>query len=260
MDYKTIIDSVNRRAYTSRAVLSWYKELDVFPGPEQAILEEISPLIKNKRLLDIAIGAGRTTKRLLGLSRDYVGIDYAPDMVEAAKGRYPEASILCRDARDLADFNDASFDFVLAAANCLDYMVHEERITVLKEIRRVLGAGGLFMFSTHNRDYQHFDRLPWQQGISFDLNFIKNCVHGLCYFPQHLRLKKHAVHRDRYAVINANGHGYSLLTYYISINHQVEQLKESGFAETRAYGFGGLVQGSETNSPWIYYLTRKSAD
>ena len=45
------------------------------------------------------------------------------------------------------------------------------------------------LFSTHNRDQRHFDRLPWQEGLSFDLNFIKNCVHALSYLPKHLSLK-----------------------------------------------------------------------
>ena len=259
MDYKTIVDEVNRRAYTSKPVLSWYQNLDIIQKPERAILEKISPLIKDKRLLDIGIGGGRTTRLLLTIGKDYVGIDYAPDLVEAAKGRYPEANILCRDARDLTNFDDATFDFALSSNNSLDYMVHEDRIRVLAEICRVLKPDGLFMFSAHNRDYKHFDRLPWQQGLSFDLNFIKNCAHALCYFLKHLGLKKHAVHRDEYAVINDNAHGYSLLTYYISIKKQIEQLEQTGFGETEAYDFDGKVRQSDTTSPWIYYLTRKHA-
>ena len=213
MDYKTIVDQVNRRAYTSNPVLSWYQDLEVIQDAERAILEKISPLIKDKRLLDISIGGGRTTKLLLPISRDYVGIDYAPELVETAQGKYPDATIICRDARDLTSFADTAFDFVLVSNNGLDYMVHEDRITVMEEIFRLLNQNGLFMFSTHNRDYENFNRLPWQQGLSFDLNFLKHCEHALFYVPKHLRLKKHARHTDDYAVINDNAHGYSLLTY-----------------------------------------------
>lgn len=259
MDYKTIVDEVNRKAYTSKPVLNWYQNLDVIQAPERAILEKISSQIKDKRLLDISIGGGRTTAFLLPISRDYVGIDYAPDLVETAQRRYPEATILCRDARDLKSFADATFDFALSSNNGLDYMVHEDRIRVLGEICRVLKRGGLFMFSTHNRDYKHFDRLPWQQGLSFDLKFFKNCAHALCYLPKHLSLKKHAVYRDEYAVINDNAHGYALLTYYISINSQVAQLEQTGFGETEAYDFDGRVCQAGTTSPWIYYLTRKQS-
>jgi SAM-dependent methyltransferase len=259
MDYKTIVDEVNRRAYTSKPVLSWYQNLDVIQAPERAILEKISAQIKDKRLLDISIGGGRTTRLLLPISKDYVGIDYAPDLVETAKGKYPEANILCRDVRDLTSFENATFDFALSSNNGLDYMVHEDRIRVLGEICRVLKHGGFFMFSTHNRDYKHFDRLPWQQGLSFDLNHFKNCVHALYYLPKHLSLKKHAVHRDEYAVINDNAHGYSLLTYYISLRRQIEQLEQMGFGETEGYDFSGKVRQSDTTSPWIYYLTRKQS-
>ncbi len=256
MEYKKIIDAINRRAYTGKPMLHWYGDLDVMQDAERAILEQIGPLIKNKRLLDIGVGGGRTTKLLLPISRNYVGIDYAPDLVETAKGKYPEANILCRDARDLTSFDNATFDFVLASNNGLDYMVHEDRIAVMKEVFRVLKASGLFMFSTHNRDYEDFDRLPWQQRLSFDLDFLKNCAHALYYLPKHLSLNEHAMQSDKYAVINDNAHGYSLLTYYLSIDQQIEQLTQAGFVGTEAYGFAGTVCQSDTSSPWIYYLTR----
>jgi SAM-dependent methyltransferase len=257
MDYKTIVDEVNRRAYTSKSVLSWYQELELIQKAELAILEKISPQLKDGRLLDIGLGGGRTTAFLLPISRDYVGIDYAPDLVAAAKQKYPEATILCRDARDLTCFDDASFDFVLVSNNGLDYMVHEERIKVVRDIFRILNPDGHFIFSTHNRDYANFDRLPWQQKNSFNLNFLKNCAHALIHLPKHLYLQKHARHSDLYAVINDNAHDYSLLTYYISIKRQIEQLTEVGFVNTEAYDFEGITRQADTTSPWIYYLSRK---
>ena len=258
MDYKAIVDEVNRRAYTSPSVFSWYQELEVIQETERAILERISPEIKDKPILDISIGGGRTTAALLPISHDYVGIDYAPDLVEAAKKKYPGATIMCRDARDLSCFGDASFDFVLVSNNGLDYMVHEDRIQVMSEIFRVLKPKGYFMFSTHNRDYRNFDLLPWQQAGAFDLSFIKNCAHALLHLPKHLSLKKHARHSDWYAVINDNAHGYSLLTYYITIERQIEQLRGVGFVTTEAYDFAGIRRERDTTSPWIYYLTRRA--
>ncbi len=257
MSYKATVDEINRRAYTSKPLLSWYRDLDVIQAPERAILEKVLPLIKDQTLLDIGIGGGRTTSFLLPLSKQYVGIDYAPNLVEAAQDRYPEADILCRDARDLTNFDDATFTFALASNNGLDYMVHEDRVKVLGEIWRLLKPGGLFVFSSHNRDYQYFDRLPWQQGLSLNLNYFKTCAHALFYLPKHHSLKKHALHRDEYAVINDNAHGYSLLTYYISIEKQIAQLEQVGFGETEAYDSEGEVRQSDTTSPWMYYLTRK---
>ncbi len=257
MDYKTIVDEVNRRAYTTKSVRSWYQRLDFIQDSEQAILEKITPRLRDKRLLDISIGAGRTTGLLLPISKDYVGIDYAPDLVAATRSKYPEAKVICRDARDLSCFEDATFDFVLVSNNGLDYMVHEDRVAAMREIYRVLKQGGLFMFSTHNGDYENFDRLPWQQKLSTDLNFIKTCAHALACLPRHLRLRKHARRSEIYAIINDNAHGYSLLTYYITISRQIEQLADVGFGAAEAYDSAGTVQTSDTTSPWIYYLTRK---
>lgn len=52
MDYKTIVDEVNRKAYTSRSVLSWYRDLEIIQDAERTILEEITAQTKDKRLLD----------------------------------------------------------------------------------------------------------------------------------------------------------------------------------------------------------------
>ena len=257
MDYKAIVDEVNRRAYTSKSVRSWYQRPDLIQDSERVILEKITLHLRDKRLLDISIGAGRTTRFLLGISRDYVGLDYAPNLVASARSKYPKAKVMCRDARDLTCFEDGTFDFVLVSNNGLDYMVHEDRIAAMREIYRVLKQGGLFMFSTHNRDYENFDRLPWQQKLSTDLNFLKTCAHALSCLPRHLRLRKHARRSETYAIINDNAHGYSLLTYYISISKQIEQLADVGFGAAEAYDFAGAVQSSDTTSPWIYYLTRK---
>jgi len=170
--YKDVVDATNMAAYARTGTVDWYKDFEFILKPEAVILEAIGPAIKDKKLLDIGIGGGRTTKFLLEISSDYTGIDYTADFITAARQRFPKANLLCCDARNLDGFADATFDFVLFSFNAIDYMIHEDRLSCLAEINRVLKPGGWFMFSTHNRDYRHFDKYPWQER-RFDLNHLK---------------------------------------------------------------------------------------
>ena len=256
-DQEDILDTINRRTYASAKVVDWYDDLDFIHQPEAVILQKLTPFIKDKKLLDIGIGGGRTTKFLLELSRDYTGIDYTPQCVAVVKRKYPAANILCRDARDLSMFDSESFDFVLFSFNSIDYVAHEDRVKVLSGILRVLHPGGFFVFSTHNRDYQQFNKLPWQEGLRFNANFLKNCLYTLAYLPRHLSMKKHEIYTDEYAIINDNAHGFSLLAYYIGVGEQVGQLERAGFIDVEAYDWEGKQIDNDTVFPWTYYLAQK---
>ena len=256
-DYPGTLDSVNRRAYANARTLKWYDDQDFLFEPEEVILESLEPVIKDKRLLDIGIGAGRTTKFLLEISKDYTGIDYVQGCVDAAKNKFPQANILCRDARDLSLFASDTFDFVLFSFNSIDYVAHDVRLLVLKEIQRVLKPDGFFMFSTHNRDYEYFNKLPWQEKPQLSLEHLRNCLHVLLHLPRHFRMKKHERHTDEYAIVNDTAHEFSLLAYYISVGEQIRQLERAGFDRTEAYDLDGNQIESDTEFAWLYYLARK---
>lgn len=257
MSRESVLDAVNKRTYASRGVVRWYADLDSLIKPEEALLAKLLPHIKDKKILDVGIGGGRTTKFLLEISKDYTGIDYTPESVEVVRGKYQGANVLCRDARDLTLFADGTFDFVLVSFNSLDYVNHEGRIKALTEMRRVLRPGGFFMFSTHNRDYRYFNKLPWQEKARLDLTHLKSCLYTLYHLPKHLGMKRREVHARDYAIINDNAHEYSLLTYYIGIRQQVKQLEDVGFVSVEAYDMEGRPVSSDTDFPWTYYLARK---
>jgi ubiquinone/menaquinone biosynthesis C-methylase UbiE len=250
MNQKQIVDDINKSAYAATEVVDWYEDFDFILKPEAAILKKIEPLIRDKKLLDIGIGAGRTTRFLLEISSDYTGIDYTARSAELAQQKFPTAKILCCDARDLRVFDDGAFDYVLFSFNAIDYMIHEDRKQVLKEIFRVLKPAGLFMFSSHNRDYRYFDKMPWQEG-RYDLNHLKSCLYTLVHLPKHFRMKKHEVRTEQYAIINDTAHGFSLLGYYISLAEQVKQLREAGFVEVEAYDMEGNPTQHDDKFPWI---------
>jgi SAM-dependent methyltransferase len=115
---------------------------------EQTLLQRHVPM--GSDVLDMGVGTGRTVPGLLRRARHYVGIDYAPMMIERGRELFPDVDLRVASAADLSDFPDASFDVVLFIANGLDSMSPELHAACLRESHRVLRPGGSFLISRHN--------------------------------------------------------------------------------------------------------------
>ena len=131
------------------------------PGERAASLR-IADRVRGGRILDVGIGTGRTTTLLRLLSNDYVGIDYVPEMVDAARERHPGVDLHHGDARDLSAFGDGEFDLISFSYNGIDAVGHEDRQRVLKEFHRALRPGGCLMYSTLNADGPAPTERPWR--------------------------------------------------------------------------------------------------
>ena len=252
------LNIINKTAYSREDVVKYYQNTDLLFKTEEVLFEKLSAMIKKSKMLDIGIGGGRTTKYLLPISRDYTGVDYVPQFAEETAKKYPNANIMCSDATNLKEFEAETFDFVLFSYNGIDALSNEQRGLVFKEIFRVLKKSGIFMFSSHNREYHYFNKLPWRRKIEYDMQFLKFFLYCLYHLPKHYKMKKHEIFTDEYAIVNDGDHRYSLLAYYISIDKQAKQLTEFGFSEIEAFDMKGNLVKSDTTSPWIYYLARKS--
>jgi len=248
---------VNKTTYARADVIKYYQAVEMLLEAEKVLFEKLFPTIKDKKILDIGIGGGRTTKYLLQISRDYTGIDYVAEFAEKTAEKYPDANIFCADATDLKEFENETFDFVLFSYNGIDSISNEDRLKVLKETYRVLKKGGLFMFSTHNRDYQNFNKLPWQQKIRYDTGYFIFILHCLYHLPKHYKMKKHEIYTDDYAIINDGDHRFSLLLYYITIDKQKKQLADIGFSGIETYDMHGKQVENDTSSHWLHYLASK---
>lgn len=128
------------------------RQPELFPA-ENALFDKYRHEIAAANVLDIGVGAGRTTIHLLADCRSYHAIDYAPRMIDACRKRFtacPAETFSVGDVRNLSAHATGSYDFVLFSFNGLDYISHEDRSTALREIRRTLRSCGLFLFSTHS--------------------------------------------------------------------------------------------------------------
>lgn len=249
----------NRFAFARKDVVKYYLNADELLPAERAIFERLSLRLQNAPVLDIGVGGGRTTPHLLGLTDDYTGVDYVPEYVEAMKERFPDARFIHSDARSLDGIEDNSYDFVLFSYNGIDCVSHEGRLQVLDSVHRVLKPGGTFMFSSHNRDYEHFNKLPWQRKIVFDRGYLIFMLHCLYHLPKHFKMKRLESYTDDYAIVNDGDHRFSLLLYYISIDKQREQLEAAGFRDIEQFDQEGIPVETDTRSHWVHYLARKSA-
>jgi ubiquinone/menaquinone biosynthesis C-methylase UbiE len=257
MNEQSRIAAINRKTYANAKVLDYYDGLsELFPA-EKVLFEKLSSKIENARILDIGVGGGRTTQYLVPLAADYTGLDYVPEFIERVKKKYQTGNFIAGDARNLKEFQDEAFDFVLFSFNGIDVVLHEDRLKILNEIHRVLKKGGMIMFSSHNRDYRHFRKPYWLMEPKFSLSFVKNLLSYVFFLPRHLQMRKHEVFNDEYAIVNDQDHRFSLLVYYIGIGRQIKQLEDIGMSGIKAYNANGNQVNADKDSFWIYYLATK---
>jgi len=112
---------------------------------------------KEDRILDIGCGAGRTTIGMYRLGyKNIFGIDLTPVMIEEARKNTAregaEIEFQVDDACNLS-LKDQSFDCALFSFNgIMQIPRNENRLRAFKEICRVLKKGGVFIFTTHDRN------------------------------------------------------------------------------------------------------------
>jgi len=127
-----------------RTGTDWVRPV-ILDGPHLALLGEV----EGKWILDAGCGEGRFARMLAERGARVTAIDLSRRMMELAQAEEAKAPLGIEYAQmsmtDLSPFADESFDAVIAYLSILDV---EDFETALREIARVLRAGGRFMFST----------------------------------------------------------------------------------------------------------------
>jgi ubiquinone/menaquinone biosynthesis C-methylase UbiE len=163
-----VIDPRMRAYYERRAreYDDWWLGSDSFrgvvrPGWSQevrkliGVVEALSPA----RVLDVACGTGFLTRHLRG---EVTALDQSETMVEIARSRLPEATVLRGEAVPLP-FGDGGFDRVFTG-HFYGHLLPDEREAFLREARRV--APELVVVDSALRE----DREPeeWQERVLGD--------------------------------------------------------------------------------------------
>ena len=252
--------------YKEDDVVSYYTNTTTLRKPEETILGVLKKNLPSMRMLDLGVGAGRTTSFFAPLVKEYVGIDYSEKMVAACTARFQGSPgrirfALC-DARNMGIFEDDYFDFLLFSLNGLDYVSHADRLQTLKEIHRVGQAGGYFCFSSHNLQWvpAFLDlRRQFTGGVKATIQNLKRWA--LLRFIYNSGAMVRRARCASYAVLKDGVHEYRLQHYFIRPAKQLEQLAE-WFCDVEVYSatsgsrIEDLAKLDNVDDPWLYYLCR----
>lgn len=219
----------NARVYRGSAVAAGYGRETLLTRVETVALLKYQPAFAGKDVLDVGVGAGRTTPYLAPLARRYQAIDYSPAMVERVRTTFPGVSVALADMTNLHGLGDAGFDFAFASNNVFDAVGHEERLRTLREIHRLLRHDGILMFSGHNRDVRHAMQWPRLTISRNPVTQMQRLFYWGVSLVNHARLRKAQTVRADHAIINDSAHDWSMLHYYIGPNEQARQLADEGF-------------------------------
>jgi ubiquinone/menaquinone biosynthesis C-methylase UbiE len=141
--------SANLGIYRAEEVVAYYARSSDLSACELLLFDTY--LKPGMAILDLGVGGGRTTPYLSEIASHYVGLDYSAEMIEVCRAKFPDLQFVVADASDLSSFLDGSFDAVVFSFNGLGHLSPDEkRLQCLRECRRVLKPGGIFIFSSHN--------------------------------------------------------------------------------------------------------------
>ena len=256
-----------------------YARRDYLDKAEAQIIEELKDVLPKLNMLDMGVGAGRTTRYFLPLASSYIGADYASNMIAECKKKFKSKKIFeVLDVRNMGKFSDNMFDFILFSYNGIDSFGPEDREIALMEIKRVLRNGGYFSFSTHNINWNGlydlftfknmFERLiskrenaknPFLKFIIFFKSVFINL--RLNFQNKSFNIKNHIedLRKDGYGGLKDNSLNGRASIFYTSYKSQIQQLKKIGFKNIAAYSVNGIKTEDESElnkGGWIYYLCR----
>lgn len=254
----------NEMVYRQKDIVDIYTQKNELFISEKRVMNILKHVLPDMRMLDIGVGGGRTTQYFGQLAKEYVGIDYSPEMIKKCQERFPEgiANItfkLC-DARSMKVFDDSTFDFILFSLNGIDMVSHEDRLKILKEVQRVGKTGAYFCFSSHNLQFKrnnevfnfHF------KYIIYPLKLIRWVLYSLVY--NNLRTGK-KIKQSQYAIFNDGVHDFRLKTYYINPLAQIEQLRPyfkdiQVFSSVTGNEIKEDINAASVEDEWLCYFCR----
>ena len=248
-------DDRNRRLFDSPEIVDDYRSLEGLTPPEEVLFERHIPL--GSDVLDIGVGGGRTVAPLRARADRYVGIDYAPKMIEASRARFPDVELHVADAADLGQFDDASFDAVVFAFNGIGGLYPDAaRYRCLDECHRVLRPGGTFVLSVHNP--AGILTMPRIAGLSPLVAARRFAREGL-----------NALNRGQKAIrgTRLRGEGYvmdpvhgGLVTHLASRRNVIQELTVHGFEHLETLPSTYPRRRPNLMAIWYYYAFRRRHD
>jgi 2-polyprenyl-6-hydroxyphenyl methylase/3-demethylubiquinone-9 3-methyltransferase len=157
------MSAINDREHVNNAIYDtladrWYEAWDdpvaLLRQETQAKLAWAIPLMLrmgSASVLDIGCGAGFVSNDLAKAGFQVTGVDFSHESLDVARRHAPEQNAPRYEWGDAyaIPFDEKTFDAVVAF-DFLEHVTSPEKI--IREVKRVLRPGGLFLFHTFNRN------------------------------------------------------------------------------------------------------------
>ena len=127
----------------SRCAESYADTFHMLTSQALPLLVEAAAIRGGQRVLDLGCGPGDGSASLARTGASVTGVDFARQMIDAARRRHPNLAFHEANAEALP-FEDKTFDAVVA--NCVVHHLARP-LVVFKEASRVLTPGGRFAFA-----------------------------------------------------------------------------------------------------------------
>lgn len=254
-------------AYKTQKALEHFKQANALQLPEIKLLQILQPQLSQLKMLDIGVGAGRTTLYFALLVKEYCGIDIAPDMINYCQGKFQKyadaISFQVGNVTNLNNFSDNYFDLVLFSFNGLDSVEKQPRIQGLQEMKRVCKPGGWIFFSTHNLNMINYFYEPKTYPTA---KRQKREDEKRSLIINHNDDPKVILKQDEYMFFDGAFMKFAVndivRQYFIKPIAQINQLKNIGFRDIAVFSIetGKEIkdhkQLENIQDHWLYYLCR----
>jgi SAM-dependent methyltransferase len=240
-----------------------FTDMSLMPA-ERSVLRRLAPRLQDVEMLDLGVGTGRVGWTFAPLVRRYVGVDYSPRMISAAKerlGNEPNVELTVGDARDLTPI-EGEFDFIIFSFNGIDAVSPEDRLKVLDQVRAKLKPDGLFQFSAHS-----LGTLPFDEKRKISPRFAGSRAYRLYARADGIRYARNirrinagldlAGARARgWDLVVSTAHNFQIRDYYVDPEFQVAQLREHGLEVVAVFDTAGVevTLPHSSRDPWFDYL------
>jgi SAM-dependent methyltransferase len=242
----------NLRVYRRQDVVDYYDKLTDLQECERRAFAHLRP---GTRVLDLGVGGGRTTQHLARQASDYLGVDYSAEMVELCRRKFPDLRFEHGDAADLSFLDDGTFDAVVFSFNGLCYLHPDERRrSCLREVRRVLRPGGMFIFSLHNS--RHIFVRPLLRGTDLKRKVWRTLRAGGKTLQLTATMLRSAAFWAGEGYVLDPVHG-GLKTYVTNVRRCVGEAAAHGFDLVEWLGGNEPASGGPFTQPWYYYVLRR---
>lgn len=260
------MEQINRRTWGSPIARRDYRKSSGYLNEgERVVLDIACSRGQGGRILDIGVGGGRTAGLLGDIAKEYIGIDYTPEMVILARSNCPGIHFEHMDARDLSAFTSSSFDVVVFSYNGIDSVDAEGRKAILAEVSRILKPAGAFVFSTFNRNWNGFgdhrarSSIVWSgDPLRLSFRLFKHAV-GLVRERRFAPLEQRA---GEHAILLHHAHDFGIMVYATTPGQLRSQLSASGFdSNPMLFSVDGQRLGGETlpDEEYFHVVTYKPA-